>query len=199
MMRIFPKKMHWYIYSLGCNWHDWWEVNIGSSNGLVLPGTKLLPEPMLTQNRVQQVNKSITGEQLKETRKVSPKHTMKSIAHYNIIKFFKIITTGTPYLTHEDMIYMGSFASWRFDLYLTLKFVVVMLYAISDHVMSYHVIQRETMIVWVTYPFPNEYPTFLVHLVFKEKTANITFSKALQSFQCAVLISLTTRQIWGIW
>ena len=29
--------------------HLWWYISIGSDNGLVLPGTKPLPEPMLTQ------------------------------------------------------------------------------------------------------------------------------------------------------
>ena len=46
---LFPRVN---VLMFSCHRNHWWQVNIGSGNGLVPSGNKPLPEPMLTQTYV---------------------------------------------------------------------------------------------------------------------------------------------------
>ena len=84
----------------------WWEVNIGSDNGLVPSGNKPLPESMLTQiyvansvTRPQRVNLSLVYDVLKVIPKVYVLLKQKHIATWQcqIIYFRKLLSMSLGY------------------------------------------------------------------------------------------------------
>ena len=89
---------NWWLMNLLWNWPQlifteshWWEVNIGSGNGLVPPGTKPLPEPILTRSMSPY---DITRPQSVTTKSIQLHCDTDSMDGYTVLSSYIIFCTN---------------------------------------------------------------------------------------------------------